>query len=97
MKLSRRGLFTVGTVFLAAPAIVRVSSLMPYSPNLQATWNGTRWVPDTELCSKIQWNGIELVFDPPISEPAAYLISARLSEAQRNVLRRLIGAMTDAA
>lgn len=32
--ITRRGLLTTGIVFLAAPAIVRVSSLMPVKP-----WN----------------------------------------------------------
>ncbi len=31
MTLSRRGLLGIGTAFLAAPAIVRVASIMPVS------------------------------------------------------------------
>ncbi len=65
MIISRRGLLGIGAAFLAAPAIVRVSSLMPVSTRIPG-YRPVRWIPyEKAVTDGVQW--MDFVWDevPP--------------------------------
>lgn len=97
---SRRGLLTGVAAFIAAPAIVRASSLMPvkavrvlstpsqlYLAMGQAAgfvWNGTNWITLDGTIPKPSGDGVALTLPPPTSQGVGQTVTV-FNEGSRAV------------
>ena len=80
MITSRRRLFGIGAAFIAAPAIVRVSSLMPISTRVQWDWmsfeEGPVWIGYDEEIDSTILQLLKLMNDPRFRYDPARVLAA---------------------